>query len=453
MRNNEFLETESVGKLLFRLSVPTVTASLINMLYNLVDRIYIGHIKGEGAMALTGVGLCFPIILIVAAFACFVSSGGAPRASIELGKKNVKRAEEILGTSLLLQLFISTVLTIILVAFSEPLLWLFGASSNTITYATKYMNIYLLGTIFVELTLGLNAFITAQGNTKTSMISVLIGAVTNIILDPIFIFLLDMGVTGAALATVISQGLSTIWVLKFLTSDKSIIRIKKENIKIDKSILVPVIALGSASFVMQSSESIINICYNSSLLKYGGDIAVGTMTILSSINQFITIPLQGVGQGAQPIISYNYGARHKERVKDAYFALLKASLFFTMVIALAAIIFPSFFVSLFTNDEALASYASKMLRIFLLAMPLFGFQMAAQMTFTSIGYAKNAIVVACMRKFVLIIPLIYILPAIIQSDKTLAVFLAEPISDIISIIFASTLFFFSFRKALKNMND
>lgn len=453
MSNNEFLETESVGKLLFKLSVPTVTAALINMLYNLVDRIYIGHIKDVGALALTGVGLCFPIILLVAAFACFVASGGASRASIELGKKNIKRAEEIAGTSFLLQIIISVTLTIILLLFGEPLLWLFGASENTITYATSYMNIYVLGTIFVELTLGMNAFISAQGNTKVSMLSVLIGALTNIALDPLFIFGFGLGVRGAALATVISQAISTIWIMYFLTSKKTVIRLRKENIKLDKSIIKPVIALGSASFVMQASESIINICYNSSLLKYGGDIAVGTMTILSSINQFVLIPLQGIGQGAQPIISYNYGADHKERVKSAYFALLKSSLFFTMVIALSAIIFPSFFVSLFTNDPELCAYASNMLRIFLLAMPLFGFQMAAQMTFTSIGYAKNAILVACMRKFILIIPLIYILPALMPSNRVLAVFLSEPISDIISIIFASTLFFFSFRKALKGMKN
>lgn len=453
MNNNEFLETESVGKLLFKLSVPTVTAALINMLYNLVDRIYIGHIKDVGALALTGVGLCFPIILLVAAFACFVASGGASRASIELGKKNIKRAEEIAGTSFLLQIIISVTLTIILLLFGEPLLWLFGASENTITYATSYMNIYVLGTIFVELTLGMNAFISAQGNTKVSMLSVLIGALTNIALDPLFIFGFGLGVRGAALATVISQAISTIWIMYYLTSKKTIIKLRKENIKLDKSIIKPVMALGSASFVMQASESIINICYNSSLLKYGGDIAVGTMTILSSINQFVVIPLQGIGQGAQPIISYNYGAQHKERVKSAYFALLKSSLFFTMVIALSAIIFPSFFVSLFTNDPELGAYASKMLSIFLLAMPLFGFQMAAQMTFTSIGYAKNAILVACMRKFILIIPLIYILPALMPSNRVLAVFLSEPISDIISIIFASTLFFFSFRKALKGMKN
>lgn len=453
MKDNNFLRTEPVGKLLVKLSVPTVTAAIINMLYNLVDRVYIGHIPEVGAMALTGVGICFPIIMIVSAFAAFISSGGAPRASISLGKQDKESAERILGNCFVLQIVISITITALLLIFGEKLLLLFGASSNTIGYAVSYMKIYALGTIFVELTLGMNAFITAQGNTKISMMSVLIGAICNIILDPIFIFALRMGVRGAALATVISQALSTVWVLSYLFGKHTQIKLRKCNMRLSGNIVGPVFALGSAAFMMQSSESIINICYNSSLLKYGGDIAVGTMTILTSVMQLAFLPTQGIGQGAQPIISYNYGANDKDRVKSAFAALLKADLGYTLIFAGLVIIFPSVFVGLFTNDPEMKAYASRMLRVYMAAMPLFGIQMAAQMTFTSIGYAKNAIIVACMRKFILILPLIYILPAIMKSNQTFAVFLSEPISDLISVIFSSTLFYFSFRGALKAMDS
>ncbi len=453
MKDNNFLRTEPVGKLLVKLSVPTVTAAIINMLYNLVDRVYIGHIPEVGAMALTGVGICFPIIMIVSAFAAFISSGGAPRASISLGKQDKESAERILGNCFVLQIVISITITALLLIFGEKLLLLFGASSNTIGYAVSYMKIYALGTIFVELTLGMNAFITAQGNTKISMMSVLIGAICNIILDPIFIFALRMGVRGVALATVISQALSTVWVLSYLFGKHTQIKLRKCNMRLSGNIVGPVFALGSAAFMMQSSESIINICYNSSLLKYGGDIAVGTMTILTSVMQLAFLPTQGIGQGAQPIISYNYGANDKDRVKSAFAALLKADLGYTLIFAGLVIIFPSVFVGLFTNDPEMKAYASRMLRVYMAAMPLFGIQMAAQMTFTSIGYAKNAIIVACMRKFILILPLIYILPAIMKSNQTFAVFLSEPISDLISVIFSSTLFYFSFRGALKAMDS
>ena len=452
MKDDNFLKTEPVGKLLLKLSIPTVTAALINMLYNLVDRVYIGHIPEIGAMALTGVGICFPIIMIVSAFAAFISSGGAPRASIAMGKQDKESAERILGNCFVLQIVISITITALLLIFGKKLLLLFGASGNTIGYATGYMKIYALGTIFVELTLGMNAFITAQGNTKVSMMSVLIGAICNIILDPIFIFALGLGVRGAALATVISQALSTVWVLSYLFGKRTQIKLRRCNMRLSGSVIGPVMLLGSAAFMIQSSESIINICYNSSLLKYGGDIAVGTMTILTSVMQLVFLPTQGIGQGAQPIISYNYGANDKDRVKGAFSALLRADLGYTFVFTSLVLIFPSAFVGLFTNDPEMKVYASRMLRVYMAAMPLFGIQMAAQMTFTSIGYAKNAIIVACMRKFILILPLIYILPAIIKSNQTFAVFLSEPISDLISIIFSSTLFYFSFRGALKAMD-
>ena len=323
-QKNNFLGTEPVGKLMFRLAIPTVAAQLINMLYNIVDRIYIGHIPDVGAMALTGVGVCMPLIMIVTAFAALVGNGGAPRASIFMGKGERETAEKTLGNCFIFQIIISVVLTVILLAGNRTFLLAFGASENTIGYATAYMNIYAIGTIFVQLTLGMNAFITAQGFAKTGMLSVLIGAVINIILDPIFIFVLNMGVRGAALATILSQAVSCIWVLWFLFGKKTTLKIKFKYTKLEKKIILPSLALGLSVFIMQASESIISICFNSSLLKYGGDIAVGAMTILTSVMQFAMLPLQGLGQGAQPIISYNYGSQNAVRVKSAFKSSLNA---------------------------------------------------------------------------------------------------------------------------------
>lgn len=314
-KNKEFLGTEKIGKLLFRLAVPTVIAQIVNMLYNIVDRIYIGHIPGEGSAALTGVGVCMPIIMIISAFAALVSAGGAPRASISLGKGDKDGAEKILGGCFLLQLILSVMLTAVLLIWDRKLLLMFGASENTIDYAAAYMDIYAVGTIFVQLTLGLNAFITAQGFAKTGMLTVIIGAAANIVLDPLFIFVFDMGVRGAAVATVISQGVSCVWAVCFLLSKKTGLKIRLKNMRLSLKIIMPCIALGLATFIMQASESVISVCFNSSLLKYGGDIAVGAMTILTSVMQFAMLPLQGIGQGAQPIMSYNYGARNPDRVK------------------------------------------------------------------------------------------------------------------------------------------
>lgn len=314
-KDKEFLGTEKIGKLLFRLAVPTVIAQIVNMLYNIVDRIYIGHIPGEGSAALTGVGVCMPIIMIISAFAALVSAGGAPRASISLGKGDKDGAEKIQGGCFLLQLILSVLLTAVLLIWDRKLLLMFGASENTIDYAVAYMDIYAVGTIFVQLTLGLNAFITAQGFAKTGMLTVIIGAAANIVLDPLFIFVFDMGVRGAAVATVISQGVSCVWAVCFLLSKKTGLKIRLKNMRLSLKIIMPCIALGLATFIMQASESVISVCFNSSLLKYGGDIAVGAMTILTSVMQFAMLPLQGIGQGAQPIMSYNYGARNPDRVK------------------------------------------------------------------------------------------------------------------------------------------
>lgn len=449
-QNKDFLVKEPIGKLLFRLAIPTVIAQMINMLYNIVDRIYIGHIPEVGALALTGVGVCMPLIMILSAFAALVGNGGAPRASILLGKGDSQSAEKIIGNCFTLQILISIVLTVIMLLGGKTFLLAFGASENTIEYAVSYFNIYAIGTIFVQLTLGMNMFITAQGFTKIGMYSVLIGAVINIMLDPIFIFACGLGVRGAALATILSQGCSCIWVLHFLFGKKTTLRIKKENLRLVLKVFLPCLALGASLFIMQASESVISVCFNSSLLKYGGDVAVGAMTILTSVMQFAMLPLQGLGQGAQPIMSYNYGAKNPDRVKGAFFLLLKASLVYSIILWAFIMIFPQVFAGIFTTDAALLAFTKKALRIYLAAMFLFGIQISCQMAFNSLGKALSSIVVAVVRKFVLLIPLIYIMPAVLQ-DKTSAVYMAEPVADTIAVTFTAILFFFQFRKAMKEI--
>ncbi len=449
--DKNFLATDPIGPLLRRLAIPTVTAQIINMLYNIVDRIYIGHIPGDGALALTGVGVCMPVIMVVSAFAALISNGGAPRASIFMGKGENNTAERILGNCFTAQIIVSLLLTAILLRWNHDFLLAFGASANTIQYAADYMNIYAIGTIFVQLTLGMNAFITAQGFAKTSMLSVMIGAVCNIVLDPIFIFGLDMGVKGAALATVLSQALSCLWVLCFLFGKRTILQIKLRNLPLRSSVLLPCLALGLATFIMQASESVISVCFNSSLLKYGGDLAVGAMTILTSVMQFAMLPLQGLGQGAQPIISYNYGAKNKNRVKAAFQLLLKSSLCYAVTLWAAIMLFPQLFARMFTPDAALIDFTKTALRIYMACMLLFGIQIACQMTFTSIGNAKASILVAITRKFILLLPLIYLLPRLLPSNQTTAVYLAEPIADFLAVSFTSGLFYFQFKKALATL--
>ena len=450
--NKEMLGTAPVGRLLFRLAVPTVIAQLVNMLYNIVDRIYIGHIPEIGDLALTGVGVCMPIIMIVSAFAALVSSGGAPRSSIFLGKKDVESAEKTLGGCFALQLIISAVLTVVLLLWNRDFLLAFGASENTIEYATDYMSIYAIGTVFVQLTLGMNAFITAQGFTKTSMISVIVGAVTNIILDPIFIYGLDMGVRGAALATIISQALSCAWVITFLGGRKSILRLKPRNMIPAPRIVLPCIALGTATFIMQASESVISMCFNASLYEYGGDIAVGAMTILTSVMQFAMLPPQGIAQGAQPILSYNYGAKNADRVKSTYKILLKICLAYSLTIWAAVMLFPGVFVSIFNSKTELVAFASRALRIYFAGMAFFGIQIACQMTFVSLGNAPSSVIVAVVRKFVLLLPLIYVMPHLV-NDPTTGVYLAEPIADVLAVTFTAILFTFQFKKALGKITN
>ena len=449
--DKEFLGTEPIGKLLLRLALPTLAAQIINMLYNIVDRIYIGHIPHVGAAALTGVGVCMPLIMIVSAFAALVGYGGSPRASIYLGKKDAESAEKILGNCFTMQILVSLILTAVLLIWNRDLLLAFGASENTISYANSYMNLYALGTLFVELTLGMNAFITAQGFAKTGMYSVLIGAVANIILDPVFIFLLGMGVRGAALATILSQALSCIWVVSFLCGKKTFIRIRKENLKLIPKVILPCLALGSATFIMQASESVISVCFNSSLQKYGGDMAVGAMTILTSDMQFAMLPLQGFGQGAQPIMSYNYGAKNVKRVKAAFLLLLKISMIYAVILWGCVMFFPQIFAGIFTTDAALVAFTAKALRVYLAVMFLFGIQISCQMAFNSLGRAVESIIVAVVRKFVLLIPLIYIIPQIFRADQTTAVYMAEPVADLIAVTFTAILFSVRFKKALREI--
>ena len=452
-QDKDFLGREPIGRLLLKLAFPTVAAQVINMLYNIVDRIYIGHISDIGAMALTGVGVCMPLIMIVSAFAALVAYGGAPRASIFMGRKDTDSAEKTLGNCFIVHIAISIVLTAALLIWNRDFLMAFGASENTIEYSVRYMNVYAIGTLFVQLTLGMNAFITAQGFAKTGMLSVLIGAVANIILDPIFIFGFNMDVQGAALATIISQALSCAWVLAFLFGKRTMLKIKRKNLFLEAKIILPCLALGLSVFIMQASESVISVCFNSSLLRYGGDIAVGAMTILTSVMQFAMLPLQGLGQGAQPIISYNYGARNVGRVKAAFRLLLKTSVLYAVALWGLVMIFPQLFAAMFTSDAELMEFTKTALRIYMASMFLFGIQMACQMTFNSLGRAKESIIVAVMRKFILLIPLIYIMPAVWSSNQTMAVYLAEPIADALAVTFTAVLFAFQFKKALGKISD
>lgn len=444
------LGKEPVGHLLFILAVPAITSQVVNALYNMVDRMYIGHIPEIGSTALTGVGVCFPLIMIISAFAYLFGMGGAPRASIFMGKKDNDTAEKILGNCTTSLIIIAVLLTVLVLLFQEPLLYLFGASTNTIGYAMDYMTIYAIGTIFVQLTLGLNAFISAQGFSKISMLTVVIGAVTNIILDPIFIFGFNMGVQGAAIATVLSQALSAVWAFWFLSGKNTTLKLKRKNLKIDFHILLPCIALGVAPFAMQATESVLVLCFNSSLLKYGGDLAVGAMTILSSVMQFAMLPLQGLTQGGQPIISYNYGANQGERVQKAFKLQTISCFSYSSLLWLLIMLVPGLFVAIFTSDPQLTEITIWALRIYMAGVLLMGIQISCQQTFIAFGNSKKSAFLAVFRKILVLIPLIYILPMLI-SDQVFAVFLAEPIADTIAVLTTSTMFYFEMKNKMKEM--
>lgn len=446
-RDNEFLARAPLGKLLFQLALPAVTAQLVNMLYNMVDRVYIGHIPEVGALALTGLGVCMPILQLVSAFAALVSMGAAPRASIRMGEGDYDGAERILGNSFALLLSLAAIITPILLIFGDSMLLAFGATENTIPYASAYLGIYAIGTISVQVTLGMNAFITAQGFAKISMFTVLIGAVANILLDPLFIFVFDMGVQGAALATILSQTLSAIWVVRFLTGRKAILRIKAKNLRLDAKLILPCIALGLSPFVMQSTESVLSVAFNTSLRSYGGDVAVGAMTILHTVSQLSLLPLQGLAQGAQPIASFNYGAKNRERVQSTFKLLLRASLIYSLTLWLCAMLFPRTLAGIFTADAALIDFTAWAMRIFMAASGIFGIQIACQQTFIAIGNAKTSLFLAALRKLILLIPFIYILPCFF-ADKVMAVYLAEPVADFIAVSVTSLLFAVQFKKAM-----
>ena len=454
-RQNVDLGKGPVGKLLFTLALPTITSQIVNMLYNLVDRAYIGHMQPAdtvGAMALTGVGVCLPVIVVISAFAALLAMGGAPRASIQEGRGDIRESECIMGNCFTMLVVASVVLTVLLRLFAEPLLRTFGASDNTIVYAVDYMNIYCLGTIFVQVTLGMNAYITAQGFTTISMRTVLIGAILNTILDPIFIFGLGMGVRGAATATILSQAVSAAWVLRFLTGPRTKWKLRRENLRPSARVVLPCLALGLAPFIMQSTESIIAVCFNSSLLKYGDDLAVGTMTILTSLMQFALMPLQGLTQGAQPIVSYNYGARNAERVRTAFKTLLTSCLVYSMTMWTLVQLFPQVFIRLFNNDAALVDYAVRAVRIYMAATGIFGIQIACQQTFIALGNAKASLFLALLRKIILLVPLIYILPNFF-ADKVFAVFLAEPVADTLAVCTTATMFAVQFRRSMRELEQ
>ena len=416
--NSQAMETEKIPRLLAQLAIPAVVAQIINLLYNIVDRIYIGHISGVGAAALTGVGLFTPILMLINAFAMLAGSGGAPRAAISMGKKDNKTAEKILGNCFALLILMAVILTVVFFTFAPQLLTLFGASEKTLPYGVAYARIYILGSVFVLIVMGMNPFITTQGFAKISMMT-------------IFIFVFNLGVRGAALATVLSQAVGAIWILRFLSGKKTILHLRKENFRLQKDVILPCLALGISTFVMLSTESILSISFTSSLSRYGGDLAVGAMTIITSVSQLATLPLQGICQGGQPIMSYNFGAGNKERVKKAFFTQFKVCTIFTSCFWLIMLLFPKLFAGIFSNNTDLITYTAWALRIYMAGIFSLGFQVSCQQSFMALGQAKVSLLLACLRKLILLIPLIFILPLFIQ-DKVFAVFLAEPISDIVA---------------------
>ena len=443
------LGTAPIGKLLFTLAVPAITAQVVNMLYNIVDRIYIGHIPEIGTAALTGVGITFPIITLISAFSSLIAMGGAPRASIAMGAHHPERAEQIMGNCLTALLGLSVVLTALFLLFLEPILWAFGASSNTIGYAMEYMGVYVWGTVFVQISLGMNMFITSQGFAKTSMFTVVIGAALNIALDPVFIFVFDLGVRGAAIATVLSQAVSAVWVMLFLTGRRTTLKVRARCMVLRWKVLLPVLALGVSPFIMQSTESLLSVVLNTSLLKYGGDVAVGAYTVIASIMQVINLPLQGLTQGAQPITSFNYGAGNMDRVRKSVRLLLTCCLTYSCLFWLCMMLIPQVFIGIFSSDPELMDTAVWAARIFLFGCFAFGAQTGFQQSFLALGQAKVSLLLALLRKIVLLIPLIYLLP-LFFPDKLFGVFVAEPIADILAASTTTLSFLVFAKKKLKD---
>ena len=446
-----FLGEAPIGKLMLKLAVPSIVAQVINILYNIVDRIYIGHIPEIGSLALTGVGVCFPVVTLISAFAIFAGAGGAPLAAIELGKaetdkKALERAHGILGNVVVMIIIFSIVLPILFELFLEPILWAFGASEKTLSYASDYLALYLSGTLFVQITIGLNPFISCQGFAKTAMVSVIVGAVANIILDPIFIFGFDMGVKGAALATIISQGLSALWIVAFLTSKKAVLRLVFQKIRLNISVIKKIIALGVSPFIMQATESAIFVVFNAELQKYGGDLYVGAMTIMQSVMQMCFIPISGFTNGVQPIISYNYGAQKINRVKSTIKRMLCTCFATSLFMGVLIPLFPTYIARIFTSNLELLSVIKIVLPIYFGAVWIFGIQMAAQSTFVGLGKAKTSLFIALLRKVFLLIPLALIFPKFWGVNGIL---LAEPIASTISAVTSGILLYFTFKKLEK----
>ena len=446
------LGTGSVKRHMVSLAVPALVGQVINLLYNIVDRIYIGHIPEIGGTALTGVGLFTPILMLITAFAMLSGAGGAPRAAIAMGKGDKETAEKIVGNCFTVLMILAVILTAVFWFAAPVLLRFFGGSDATLPYAVTYSRIYILGTVFVLIVMGMNVFITTQGFAKFSMLTTVIGAVINIVLDPIFIFALDMGVAGAALATVLSQTVSAVWILWFLTGKRTILKLKLSNLRLQPKVILPCLALGISSFVMISTESILSISFTSSLQRFGGDLAVGAMTVLTSINQLVTMPLSGICQGGQPLISYNYGAKKMDRVKEAFFCQFGICVAYTVLFWLALMVFPNVFGGIFTSDQALVSYTAWAIRIFLCGVFSVGFQISCQQAFMALGQAKVSLLLACLRKLILLIPLIFILP-LFMENKVFAVFLAEPVSDILAAAVTTLTFFRFFRKLTRKESN
>lgn len=444
------LGKENVGKLLFKLATPAIIAQLVNVLYNIVDRIFIGRIP-NGEVAMAGVGVAFPIIMIISAFSALIGMGGAPLCAMKMGEKDNDGAEKIMSNSFSMLIILGVILTTIFLLFKEQFLWAFGASNATIGYANDYLTLYVIGTVFVQIALGMNPFINTQGFAKMGMFTVMIGAVINIVLDPILIFGFDMGVKGAALATITAQMVSALWVLFFLFGKKSILKIRKKYLTPNLKIILPVMALGVSPFIMQGTESLVLISLNTQLSKYGGDLAIGAMTIMSSIMQIILLPLMGLSQGAQPIISYNYGAKNVDRVKSTFKLQLICCLSYTLLMGTSLMLFPETFVGIFNNKPDLVEITAWSIRIYFAGILFFGAQIACQQTFLALGQAKISLMLALLRKIVLLVPLIFVLPNLFQAEnKLFGVLLAEPVSDIIAVLVTVTCFTIFYKRTLSN---
>lgn len=445
-KNGINLGEGKVSSLLFKLALPAIIAQLVNVLYNIVDRIFIGRIP-NGEIAMAGVGVAFPIIMIVSAFSALIGMGGAPIAAIKMGAKDNDEAEKIMSNSFSMLIIIGAILTVVFLVFKEPILYAFGASDKTINYAIDYLTLYLIGTMFVQIALGMNPFVNTQGFAKTGMLTVMIGAVINIVLDPIFIFIFNMGVKGAALATVCGQLVSALWVLKFLFGKTSVLKIRKKYLVPKLNVILPVIALGVSPFIMQGTESLVIIIMNNQLSIYGGDLAIGAMTIMSSIMQIVMLPLMGLSQGAQPIISYNYGAKKMERIKATFKLLLISCLVYTGVMWALLMIVPKMFVLIFNNNPNLVEITSWSIKIYFAGVIMFGAQIACQQTFLALGQAKTSLILALLRKIILLIPLAFILPNFFEEGLK-GVLMAEPVADILAAAITVICFIIFYKKKL-----